>query len=85
MNEVPDKVSRCEVIGDVGQRLAGVSTLAMACFLEGVVPTDLPLTKLQVERVTDELSLIGRESPLVAYQFCLARLSVGPQEQEAGV
>ena len=85
MNKVPDKLSQGGTVGDVSKRLAQVSTLAMACFLEGVVPTDLPLTKLQVERVTDELSLIGRESPLVAYQFCLARLSEGPQEQEAGV
>ena len=85
MNEVPDKLSRGRIVGDVRQRLAGVSTLSMACFLEGVVPTDLPLTKRQAERVADELSLIGQESPLVAYQFCLARLSEGPQEQEAGI
>jgi hypothetical protein len=54
----------------------------MVCFLEGVHPNELPLTQLQVERVTDELFAIGRESPLVAYTFCLERLSAGSESQE---
>ena len=85
MNKVPDKLSQGGTVGDVSKRLAEVSTLSMACFLEGVVPTDLPLSTCQAERVAREIALIGREYPLVAYKFCLVRLSEGAQEREAGV
>jgi hypothetical protein len=60
---------------DSDGRLSGVSTLAMACFVEGIGAEELPLSAESREVLEESLSRLRRESPFVAYAYCLRNLT----------
>ncbi len=62
-------------LSDSDGRLSGVSTLAMACFVEAIGAGELPLSAQSREALEESLSRLRRESPFVAYAYCLRNLA----------
>lgn len=69
-------------LSDSDGRLSGVSTLAMACFVEGIGADELPLSAASREALEESLSRLRRESPFVAYAYCLRNLAGNSASRE---
>jgi hypothetical protein len=70
------------LLADSEERLAGLSELAMACFLEGISPAELPLGTEHQVAIGEQLTRLHRESPLDAYTHCLRHLSATNVREE---